>query len=752
MYRADVTVNNNQYNVYMDEVFQLAKTLVIKFDKTIELINEYTNLLHPNTQDMYDKTTWKYYRHVAGLKHPSDPDITVTSLDTLEPIEFTIENLKVHRATRKAYGVGTRYFNELLSRFPDHRTYILGVLYPVDIHAAINARDGQIIGYPKELVQNNEYTLISELQKWIDGYLFRWVNKAFYVAHDMYYLTWQSVFYALLPQVIVSLRHARCRTNEVHSFHVWMYLSSHGQLDRYQNQLTLRQALWLYRNVLHVKKNLGQIDTFNFLTDAIMTARQIPLSGYEAQHNLLQVELYEKSPQNIADPKERELLYPIIEFKRNTINGIRSVEVLDPIELKQLLIKEDGNARANYEVRQTDEPMILEKMENTLSNNVKTKALESTLFDYTGSNPYSLETILLNHWIYLSSKGLYTAYIAVENPKTGDIFNLSAKDAFVFSYYFFCRSIGLDLIEVPRFLASRVQRIPSVTAEHIYEVADKSIVPFQLAFDILEKQPVIGPITSIESFSEICAQIASVAEYQRGIMSLQEHYLRRGFVHAMVSRVYADVLCPMTDTVQDYESWFIDKGIDINDFDLVNPGQMWDTVSTTMMGITVNKTNSLSSIQKAMTRIMEQLSSYSIQFINEINNAPLRVIEPLTVRPGEAGAIQKLDVTLDHMAADVLGYASKQSDNLEYDVRIPGLDELNAKLDGALQVNGSVNAGRSDRALSRIIYVDAGVLSTRFANELGTYPQQTSMLGLESFLLASPEYIDKLHTHLTQCD
>lgn len=681
-------MNNNIYSVYLDSTFQLANTLVIKFDKTISSINEYTNLLFPNSVDYNDPTTWKYYLNVSGEYHFRDTLMTVTSLDTLEEIVFNKENLDLHRATKKAYTYGSRFYRELVTKYPDQETLILGILYPIDIHKAINAKDGQIIGYPKHLIESNEYSLITRLQSWIDGYLFRWVNNAFEIAHDLYYLTWQSTFYSLLPPTLLSLRHEKSKTNEAHSFHVWTYLASHGRLNRYKDNLLKEQALWLYRNINHIKTNLGHIETFDFLTKHIMTVRDIPLSGYVLEHNLEPMEYLINDATNNT---ELASLYPKLEFKRRTVNNVQSVEVLDPIGLRQLLIKEDDIAKDNYVVRQTDEQEIQTKLENSLSNIVKTKALESTLFDYTGSSIYSLENILLNEWIHLSSIDVYRSYITLENPRTGDLFNLSVKDAFVFSYYFFCKSFNLILEELPVIPAIRVQRIPDVNVNDLMKVADTSYIDPSIAKLMLSKQPRIENIISTEAFNNLCNQIYISANYQKDIVAFQEHYYRRGLTHGMISQIYADVICTFDEPNKKYTDWFIDKGINIEDYEIVDSNEMWFKLLSNATGLQTDNVNSLANIQKSMTNIMIQLSSYTVQFLNEINSSALKMIEPLSVRVGDYESLLKALVQIDHSSIRVKEHKGKLKRHIDHDISLCGIQNgLSTKLNGAYEFDINV--------------------------------------------------------------
>ena len=131
-------MENNYYDVYLDSALQLAESIVIKSDESARAINEALTIKYGKSivDELYPNT-WKYYLNLAGEYHITDPVIEVTSLDTLEQIQFTKQNLEEHTATKKAYQYGSVLYKELVDRYPDLRQLILGVLYPVDLNTAI---------------------------------------------------------------------------------------------------------------------------------------------------------------------------------------------------------------------------------------------------------------------------------------------------------------------------------------------------------------------------------------------------------------------------------------------------------------------------------------------------------------------------------------------------------------------------------------------------------------------------------------
>jgi len=714
-------MSNNYYSIYLESVFNLANTLVIKFDYTVEAINTYQRLLNPALFNENDPTTWKYYLNVSGEYHYSDTMMTVVSLDTLEEIIFSKENLTVHKATASAYQYGSRYYQELVSKFPTQETLIQGILYPVDIQKAINAKNGEIISYPQFLIESNEYTLISDLQNWIDGYIFRWINDSFGLAHDLYQFTALACFYSKLPQVILDIRQKKCHTNEVHSFHVKQYLASHGQLDRNMDQMTLKQSLWLYRNILYIKKNLGRKKTFDFLTEHIMTQRSIPLSGYTGYHDVSQM------------PTQ---IYPQVLFKRQAINEVASVETVDPLPLTNILAKEDSLAKDNYEARINETDSINDEIVNSVSNKVVTKAVESTLFDYSNSSPYNLEDILLNEWIYLAFTNRYTAYIQLTNPVSGENFNISVKDAFILGYYLFCHSFDLIPVNLPEVPAIRVQRVPMATKEDVLSVADRSLIDDQMGIDILQYQPLITNVYSTESFRDLCVQIYDSANYQHNLMAYQEDYYARAIVQGMASRIYSDAVCDFNNPATTYTDWFASKNLPIEDFLLTDSYELWTEITVKATGSESNLTLSLASIQQAMTDIMTKLSSYSIQFINSINKSALRVTEFPTVRTGQTGSILSQIIHVDHEAVNNMLQRAKQKQYILYQLCNCGLrDGLTAKLQGEINFNICVEGMPSNKPYGIIHHVYSSQVSIKPTNlPVVSTPGVLSVPGIDIYL------------------
>ena len=237
---------STRHGIFVQQAIDLATTIVVKHSFSAKLIGDTVMTLSNVDETMLPMEEWRYYMNIAGEYHSLDTVMYVTSLDTYETIAFTKENLAVHSVTAKEYQYGTSNYKDLVTRYPGQETLILGILYPADKAAAIAAEDGTIVAYPPQLVESNEYSLISNLQKWVTNYLGRWYNPSYNLTDNMYHSVTLSMMHMLMVSAVLNFRLRACKTLEAHSFHVFHYLASHGLNQFYLPLLSTPQMLWLY--------------------------------------------------------------------------------------------------------------------------------------------------------------------------------------------------------------------------------------------------------------------------------------------------------------------------------------------------------------------------------------------------------------------------------------------------------------------------------------------------------------------------
>jgi len=601
---------NAYYRLYIKSIIKLAATLVIKSSYTAKSMNDKL-IAYGYAVDVDDPYSWKYYLNLSGTYHPSQQKMQVTSLDTLETIDFTQENLLIHRATRKEYTYGTRYYKDLRAAYPDQGMLIDGIINPIDIELAISASDHNILSYDKSLVEPNEQQLIPALQQFISLFINRWENPDYRLFEPYYYPGLLGVLYSKIPMEIILIRKAACKTDQAHSYHIRQYLSSFSSIGAEFDLMTKKQKLFFYRNILYLNRNIGRTETFDTLTQKVLTDRGFGLAGYRIGHD------YTDLSKNLV---------PTVQLDRDTLNGIPPAQGSDKKTVGEVLDMELPLARDNPVVRDDTETETNYKVQHSLFTDLKTKVLESNVVDRTDSEPFTLTEVLLNHWIYLSHFDRYKSVVTFTNPANGDVYKLSVKNAFIFYLYAYNKAIDVELVQVPVLSANRVRRIPLPTKKELMDATDRKKVPEYYIDYILETQVDISSYVSIEAFREMCVQVQKVMLSHREMRHFNGDYVAEGQLHTIIDRCYMDIKIDLAKE-QDYDLWLADQGIDTRTMGRLEYELIATEIFKSATGGDLGNTSRLRDIHAAMLRIMSALSSYTVQYIAQINDSPIKIID-----------------------------------------------------------------------------------------------------------------------------
>lgn len=617
-------MKSNRFKLYIEQNKQLIKTIVIKNSYIANHINDYTALMYGEQHvDYNDPYSWKYYMNLSGELHFTDTKMYINSLDNGDTIEFNINNLNEHINTKIGYRYGSKYYNELVLKYPTQETLILGILYPTDIETLVSAKDFTIVNYPDYLVEEYEYSLINKLQSYVYGFFERWLNPQYITVNDLYLHTKVGIFYQTLLPMLINTRLEACKTNEAHSYHIKEYLASNGNLDKYYKQLTRSQALFLYRNINYIKRYAGRQDTFDWLIDNLLTKRSLPIGEYLLTQDMIDV--------------PDKTLYPTTKFIKNNLTNIAPATFDTNITTLDMLTKERDICLGNaiYKNENITEINVLNNL--SLSNVEKTKVLESSIIDKNALSPYTLVDVLINHWAFLSHKGIYNSTITIEHPKLDLPIILHAKDAFILMLYCLHSATGLTPIYVPPFIAKRVLRIPYTTKQELMGIIKKTKIEKTLIDFLYSEQPRINRLISIQSFYNLGDKIFNntITEYKATF--LQENSLDRAKMEMLCDRFYSDNPCYFfpKDNQKKYADWLIEKGIDLSVFELRDYRDLAENIIGAATGLDKYADNSLRKIQAAMLAIMKQLSSYSIQFVSELLDDGVIASNISAVRPTE---------------------------------------------------------------------------------------------------------------------
>lgn len=576
------------------------------------------------------------------------------------------------------YRYGTLYYKDLVRRYPEHEHLIVSILNPVPPAISLPANDGDILycgGYFRQtltnglgsrttflqrdmegysdrgLIEDNESNLLGVLQEWFTGMVARWHNRDYCKTDDLYFPTFLGMLYTLLPATIMNIRLANCHTNMVHSYHVREFLESHGHLAKYIPALPLEQTLFLYRNVRWIEANVGKQETFDLLVDRLATPCGVPLSGYRLRHSLTDM------PQQ---------LFPTTMAAQEVINFRQLSNQKDIITVEDLLRKEINAARGNPS-SQSDITEVADyvrlKAISSPSDDYPTKVIESVMIDLTDRKVYRLSEVLLNHWLFCASRGTYTGTVFYTNPLTGARQHITPKNAAILFFYALNKSFGQTLEEVPTVRARLIPRsedfVPSAefTAKpdlaRLKHITNEAYVSDEELNEMFGDHEETYVFTNTKDFYDeaklIYAQLmnryyttvgrGSTDRQTRLAVTGAEDYMGRGQLERAMGEFYWwDVPCVfMTDVP--YSTWFALTGVDVSEYDALSDSdsremyrQLALELAKQATGDRKDNNKSLRELQRAVVEIMRQFSSYAVQYVSDIQDIPVAMLDPKPIR------------------------------------------------------------------------------------------------------------------------
>lgn len=606
----------NYFSIYQEKTLRLCRTIVIKSQTTAEAIN--TDLSERGySVDLDDQASWKYFLNLSGTYHQTDEVMTIRSLDTLETIVFTKENLSIHKTTRKEYTLESEYFLELVRRYPEQRALIMGIINPVNLDTAINSDDHTILSWDSTLLEAQETNVIPELQEWVNGFAFRYFVDAYNITDDLYCASFLGCMFLQMPAKIMAIRLANCHTEYVHSYHIWWYLSGHSKLDDFRNYLTYDQSIWLYRNIRYLEMNVGKKEVFDLLIENILTPIRARVYSYRLEHN--SSDLSDSSP------------YPIPQLTKEGVNVFLPTELSYTID--EMLGKENTLATLNPELRQSWGDAFLEKAKNLPSGSYPTKIIEVEMTDETGAIPYNREDISLNHWFYLATENKYNGYITFSNPFTRDRIRVNAYTAMIAFVYCWAKSRGTELYEMPYIHCWRIINENLDYTNQVRDYLHPAYIEDDVIQDLISDLPTIRTITNVEDFIATVDQIYTVVLRHRNIVGAEEHYKRHGELRKLMTWMYPEYKKDLNNL--DVHAFLREAELPLTDLTQSEAEAVATEIFTAATGFDPSSNQSLYNMQEAMIRLMQRLCGYDLQWIQTTNMASNRKVDWATVRGGD---------------------------------------------------------------------------------------------------------------------
>ncbi|HWT40139.1 MAG TPA: hypothetical protein VN081_02605 [Dongiaceae bacterium] len=705
------------YQLYITDVMQLARTMVLKSNATADAINNYLSQLG-YAVDPNNPASWKYYLNMAGAYHAFDTPMTVQSLDTQQTIVFNVSNLAIHLATKRAYAFGTTYYNDLVNRYPEQEKLILGILNPVNVTAAVAADDHTILWLDPNLVESNEVNLQPNLQTWISGAMHRWNVPEYNIVEPELYLAAQlAMVFAFIPAAILNIRLANCKTLYAHSFHVKEYLASNGGLDVFYDQMPLSLSLWLYRNIRYIMRNPGTTETFKLLVDNVLTPAGIPLANFKMQFNLANM------PAQVQ---------PGIEYTRSAVNLGYNLSGTNTRDTDQILTEEQPLARSNLALQSYYDTAIDAEFQVGKQDSLPTKVLESNMTDDSDASPFPLSAMLLNEWLYMAYTGQFASFVEVNNPAKATSYMLNVADAFVLYSYCFYAQYGIQLDTIPVFMAKCVLKGTLPTLAQMEAMTDGVHVTSAILQQALNEVPTDAwrVYLSIQAFYNGVSEIHAGLINQWIIWCQQQSFQGRAQAEAAILSCYEDVAINLSPAISNYNNWLASRNIDLSNMSPTQFGSLATQLLQTATGTDLQTTTDIGVIQKSMLGIMAKLSSYTIQFIQVITPSGLYVASWAAPRVGD---MRRRDHMTTYLNTDPF-YASSEEAKFLYKFsrqRDVNLDlpvaTINLKLSASLDITVDTDVRswvsyRCNMMMPKVAFtvIDPAIVDISTLTEVGT--------------------------------
>lgn len=606
---------NNSFKIYLDDTIALARSLIIKLDSVADAMNTKANEYGLEVED--DKSTWRYYMHLAGDYHQLDESMSIVSLDTSDVIPFNKETLKLHKKTFAVYKNNIEYIEQLISRYPEQSLLIRSVIDPIDYTVSIPAKGGSILNYDTNMVELQEISLIGELEKEIQKFLYQYDMKSFAETDDLFVSAMTGILATNIVTKIQDIRAKNIKTSQTHSFHMIAYLASNYGIDSFVPFLTLPQILYLYHNIKFIERRSGHKEVFNVLINRLMTWRNLPVYSYD----LIQKDM---------DIEEGNL-YPSAIFSKNPVNfNVLSGRDIDEWSIDTVMQKQAGLATNNHDTMddyliETDDLVSTARV-----SKLPTKLLEVFAVDIEAISPIKLVDVLINEWIHMSATGRYVNVADLINPINGENMRLDTRELFlVFAYGTLRGKFDITPDVIPPFMAYSIQDktypddnelLAAVHNEPLFHW-DKEINFFNKTHTDVDDLIV----TSYDFFSIV----RKLTQHQRARLNYvynASRYTESQGRRAMYDIIYKDQLCTLNiPTISTFDDFFLALGLDAN----LMSNEDWLDLSQEALdaatGYTDNNDISIQQIQAAIVKLFKRLSSYTIQFIEESEDARLEV-------------------------------------------------------------------------------------------------------------------------------
>lgn len=752
---------------YYKETFNLTNSLVVKLIDAGIAMNK--GVLAKGISVGTDKTTWKYFLNLAGIKHATNNTVNITVIETGLTAELSPQLLSMHPYTRKELCKNGAYYNELIIKYPNDILYIKGCMYPVDIETAIAAADGTILNYNKDLVEIQEYTLINNLERYIKTFLNRWHVRAYTITDALYFSSIVGILFAHIPNEIINIRTSASHTVEAHTFDLENFFKSNNDLWYDVQVLKPETIRWLYKNLLYLQKHVGKQNTLDIIIDKIFNANKTGIGEY-----ILRLPDPTFNDVNKDNIRKTAWDYSDIAVQTKALNPSFSLDNVEDFTVGELITLEktaleDVPADTNLDRVEYVIETVTSTTERQAHDTVKTKALTvgaARLFKFYGVD---LLALIIDYWMYYFDNNLYIAKIDYTEPNT-TIADENDAVGNTTQYFSITPKVGFLLLLKQILYITKSTDLKLTTLKY-HTVIDSDRDSFDTAvansFDDGYSENILAILKDhLPDYPAATSTPELVGEY---IQSVIDYYgliwtLDSNSENTLVSSNIKNVLSKMIptraiDLTRNGVSYTIDELLALNGVKYTITSNFDINVSMrllikTFLNIEIDPYALLSERLTSFTNILNKLTSYTIQVINpavpnDIIHAYYNTLQPLVSKKGIVAILDADLVPLEQEYVEIWGIGNDFRDRLDFYLYDDGPRVVACEW----PINGIMYGFENDHTRSYNLIVDKrpvtnntlsvydniiisndGVLTTTIAEETVTFDKNALVLAKDAIV------------------
>ena len=589
---------------FIDNINMFLKTICIKNDYFAQSIKE--EYMYKHQLDELDDIHNPYYLNICGELSPDQTPIKVVSIDTAKLIDFTKKNLKSNSKTKYSYRIGSNKYLELCKDYPNYVGIINSTLLPAIeeellpytddteklMRELIDKKNYSLLAYDDTLLDENEkYSIINRIIDTLTMIRGRFDVSEFVYETNYAKAMWVSVA-GILYLAIVTQRICNIKTDKALLSQVWEYLISHGLHD-YRDLLSLKQSMFLYRNMQYILQNKGKQGNLKYLENSLLPETGILLrSKVVTQNSEDSIVNCRTIPEILSEEYDT---YPTPNKSMN--NGIESVdriiqkeymEGLEPIYNKSIVkTQTDILAKGGQTYLMTKLIELTEGNQYRYSINMHFRYMLDSIFarlsygdlDYNVivDTPDGSTSILLN-----ISEAVALMYYCVMriNPQRVFLTEKNIKEFYNEYIYYHDKLILLTETNASKYINKYVDiRVPVTIPDSVYlkyafkENLDESMIPNEFyylgerhkTFDYIDKEKMITMFKKDEPVLDTDKRLITyLGKGIRNLLSYNDmmystfdrvkHEAEYVSLHSLLNE--SKVQLNLVPNYSDYETWF----------------------------------------------------------------------------------------------------------------------------------------------------------------------------------------------------